>query len=173
MRLLLAPFRGLAGLARRLGAWALVSIGRWRLLRGDAEGAAEAFEAAAARVPGWFAPYLHLARARLRCREAFHARRALAQAREASPRRFEREARDRIAREGFDLDALTGAPALPEPPARETAVLRSGSRSAGALPFGDCRDLDEYSRFQAMPPISPSELDDVDWDDVADDLQDG
>jgi hypothetical protein len=40
------------------------------------------------------------------------------------------------------------------------------------LRFGDCRDLDEYARFRAMPPISRAEIDACDWDSVLDDLLD-
>jgi hypothetical protein len=166
LSLLLAPVRAFVASMR-------VSAGRWRLLRGDPEGAARHFEAAAALHPDAFAPYLHLARARLRRRETFQARRALALARTVDSARYAREAEVWVRREGFDLGLLTDVPPVPEPPARETAVMRSRGRSAAGLPFGDCKDLDEYSRFQAMPPITPGEISSLDWDSVADDLQDG
>ena len=37
-------------------------------------------------------------------------------------------------------------------------------------PYGDCRDLDEYARFQAMPPISRAEIEATDWDRMLADL---
>jgi hypothetical protein len=42
----------------------------------------------------------------------------------------------------------------------------------GSLPLGDCVDLDEYARFRAMPPISESERESIDWDSVLEDLLD-
>src|SRR5688572_1464081 len=84
-----------------------VAVGRLRLLRGDAARAAVAFEAAVGADPRCFDAWLHLARARLRERDLFRARRALARAREESPVGFEREAATWVRREGFDLGALT------------------------------------------------------------------
>jgi hypothetical protein len=164
--------------ARLLTCW-----GRWRLFRGDAAGALRTLESAAERSPGAFGPLVHLARACLRQNDLFRARRALARAREASPVRFAREAETWVRLEGYDVAALTdvqGAPPRGEPrPAeapveRKTAVLPQRRRAAvAALPFGDCRDLDEYSRFCAMPAISKAEIEAMDWDGLAEDLQDG
>jgi hypothetical protein len=156
-------------------AWGrlLVLLGRVHLLRGDVPRAAGALERAARAHPEGFSPWLHLARARLRDRDAFRARRALARAREVAPGRFEAEAGAWVRREGFDLGQLSDLGNRPEPPARHPAYLGAPGVSARALPFGDCKDLDEYARFGAMPPIAASEWEDVDWDELAEDLQDG
>jgi hypothetical protein len=39
------------------------------------------------------------------------------------------------------------------------------------MTLGDCRDLDEYARFSAMPPISAAEVAETNWDDLLGDLQ--
>jgi len=167
-----------------VGVWTrfLTCWGRWRLFRGDSAGALKALETAAERSPGAFTPLVHLARACLRQNDLFRARRALARAREASPVRFAREAETWVRLEGYDVAALTDVqggtsrePRPAEAPAeRRTAVLHESRRKgAGPLPFGDCRDLDEYSRFCAMPEISKAEIEGMDWDSVAEDLQDG
>jgi hypothetical protein len=167
----------IAGLLRSAlsatGGRVLVSLGRLRLLRGDAAGAAALFERATRLVPTPFSAWLHLARARLRLRDLFRARRALARAREEAPARFEREVRTWVHREGFDLASLSDLGTRSEPPSRHPAYLGAPGNAARALPYGDCKDLDEYARFGAMPPISPTEWDDLDWDDLAEDLQDG
>jgi hypothetical protein len=163
------PANGVLG---RVLARCLVTWGRFRLVIGDPAGAVSAFEGAAARAPLSFDAWLHLGRAHLRARDPGRARRALARAREAAPRRFEREAPGFVTREGFDLAFLADVGARPDPAPRHPAMKSAGG-AAGALPFGDCNDLDEYARFRAMPPIAPGEWDDVDWDEVADDLQDG
>lgn len=155
--------------------------GRWRLHRGDPAGAARLFEAAATRAPGSFAPLLALTRAYLRRRDLVLARRALARAREASPTRFAREAAAAMRAEGFDLATLSdgGAPrggAAPdaERAERSTLVVTTPGRSPRVpLPFGDCQDLDEYTRFRSMPAITSAEIASTDWDAVLDDLQDG
>ncbi len=166
-----------------LGTRFLTCWGRWRLFRGDAAGALKALESAAERSPGAFGPLVHLARACLRQNDLFRARRALARAREASPARFAREAETWVRLEGYDVAALTDVQAAPvrgeprpaEAPAeRRTAVLHERRHGTpGGLPFGDCRDLDEYSRFCAMPAISKAEIEAMDWDVLAEDLQDG
>ncbi|MBL9086726.1 MAG: hypothetical protein JNM10_06255 [Planctomycetia bacterium] len=175
-------------IARVLFGWFDVGIalvlhvrGRWRLHRGDPAAAARLFEAAAARAPGSFAPLLALTRAYLRRRDLVLARRALARAREASPARFAREASAAMRAEGFDLATLAagggaraGAAADGERPERGTLVVTSPARVArAALPFGDCRDLDEYTRFRSMPAITSAEIASTDWDAIIDDLQDG
>ncbi|MFO0931558.1 MAG: hypothetical protein U1E39_02490 [Planctomycetota bacterium] len=175
-------------IARALFGWFDVGIalvlhtrGRWRLHRGDAAGAARLFEAAAGRAPGLFAPLLALTRAYLRRRDLVLARRALARAREASPVRFEREAADAMRAEGFDLATLAdggvgrvGAVGDTERAERATVVVTTPARAPRvALPFGDCRDLDEYTRFRSMPPITSAEISSTDWDAIIDDLQDG
>jgi hypothetical protein len=153
-----------------------VSRGRFRLLRGDLPGAIARLEKATKRSPGGFDGFLHLSRAYLRANDLGRARRSIARAREASAWRFAREMPRWVRREGFELSALTdlGPPARVEAPAeREAAVLHARHRSEGALPFGDCRDLDEYARFRSMPPISEAERETCDWDEIAEDLQDG
>src|SRR5262245_53840595 len=100
-----------------------VTVGRARLLRGDAAGAARALERAVSLHPQGFEAWIHLARARLRERDLFKARRALARAREESPVRFEREAVVWVRREGFDLGPLTDGGARPEPASRHPAYL--------------------------------------------------
>ena len=158
-----------------IGARIATSAGRFRLLRGDLEGAVHAFERATRLSPGAFDPQVHLARAHLRSHDLFRARRALARAREASAARFEREVPGWVRAEGYELSALSDvvSPRCDPPAERETVVLRARDRAAGGLPFGDCRDLDEYARFRSMPPITQSERDTIDWDEVSEDLQDG
>lgn len=162
----------------RIAACLPLTRGRWALLRGDPVRAVRSFERALRRAPESFDVLLHLARAYLRGRDLPRARRALARAREVSPRRFEGEAPLWVLREGFDLSALTDAPPAPAPRgevpvAHEAAVMRTRVRSAGEHPFGDCRDLDEYARFRSMPPITQGERESVDWDAIAEDLLDG
>jgi hypothetical protein len=167
--------------ARVLTCW-----GRWRLFRGDAAGASKTLESAADVCPGAFGPLVHLARACLRQNDLFRARRALARAREASPDRFAREAETWVRLEGYDVAALTDVKPAPGPTSRpaarpqeapaerSTAVLRERRHATPTgLPFGDCRDLDEYSRFCAMPAISKAEIEAMDWEGLAEDLQDG
>lgn len=161
-------------------ACVLHARGRWRLRRGDVTGATRLLEAAATRAPGAFAPLLTLTRAYLRRRDLVLARRALARAREASPGRYAREAPAAMRAEGFDLASLAdgGAARAPGSEAecaeRGTLVVTSRARaSRPPLPYGDCADLDEYTRFRSMPPITAAELADTDWDAIADDLQDG
>ena len=54
----------------------------------------------------------------------------------------------------------------------QTAIVRQRTVTASSLPFGDCRNLDEYARFRAMPPISRAEIDSLDLDRVIGDLLD-
>ena len=162
-----------------MGARVAMLAGRLRLLRGDLEGAVRAFERATRLAPEAFDPQVHLARAHLRSHDLFRARRALARAREASANRFEREVPAWVRAEGYELSALAdvgafGTSPRSDPPAeREAVVLHARERVGGALPFGDCKDLDEYARFRSMPPITPAEMETIDWDEVSDDLQDG
>jgi hypothetical protein len=178
----MGTFRLLVGVRSR----ALTFWGRWRLFRGDAVGATKTLESAADVCPGAFGPLVHLARACLRQNDLFRARRALARAREASPVRFAREAETWVRLEGYDVATLTDVQGAPRgeprtvsrpaeaPAERRMAVLheRRHGPTAG-LPYGDCRDLDEYSRFCAMPAISKAEIEAMDWDGLAEDLQDG
>lgn len=175
--------------------------GRWRLSRGDAAGAVAALEAAARRAPGAFGPLVALSRAYLRGHDLAGARSALARAREAAPARFTRVVPGVLRAEGFDpaqfvvgapdpagseadpglvapLRGLAGEGADARRPAtaseRAATVVASPGRSAPlVLPLGDCRDLDEYTRFQSMPPISRGEIAAADWDAILDDLADG
>jgi len=173
--------RVLGAAARWVASRISLTRGRFRLLRGDLEGAVASLEAATRATPDAYEGWLHLARAHLRANDLLRARRAIARAREVSPDRFARETARWVRREGFELATLTdlggGAPApAPSEPRRdrEAAVLGVRERRADAsLPFGDCKDLDEYARFRSMPPISSSERDAIDWDEVSEDLQDG
>jgi hypothetical protein len=155
----------------------LVSVGRFRLVRGDALGAARAFERATRSDPSSFSAWLHLGRARLRARDLYRARRALGRAREEAPGAYDLEASEWVRLEGFDLSTLAEVAGLSgrgDPPARHPAYLGPpGAAATALLPYGDCKDLDEYARFGAMPPIAPSEFADLDWDELAEDLQDG
>src|SRR5262245_12517379 len=167
--------RALARVGKTALSRVVTAIGRSKLLRGDVEGAVASFDKAARLAPALFDPWLHLARAHLRAHDLFRARRALARAREADARRFEREAPVRVRAEGYELSALADvtSPGRMEVPERQAAVLHARERTAGALPFGDCRDLDEYARFRSMPPITSGEIEEIDWDEVSEDLQDG
>lgn len=161
-----------------LSALVLRTRGRWRLRRGDAEGAATILEAAAVRSPGSFRSLLDLTRAHLRRHDLVLARRALARAREASPGRYEREAPAAMRAEGFDLAALADlatarAGGDGSRPDRGAVAVASASRVRVVPAFGDCKDLDEYTRFRSMPPITPAEIAATDWDAIIDDLQDG
>jgi uncharacterized membrane protein len=117
---------------------------------------------------------MHLARAHLCAREIHEARRFLLLAREADPKRYEFDAASFLARHGFDLESICRiAPtARPTEPVVRARVRASRAQADEGLPFGDCRDLDEYARFRAMPPITAAEADDIDWDRVIDDLLD-
>jgi hypothetical protein len=160
--------------------------GRWHLFRGRATRALRDLARAVSLRPAAFGPLFHFARASLRTGDEAGARRALARAREANPRRFFRAAPGWRDREGVDVRALTDLGArsrgdlqassgvsLSDAPRSETAVARRRAAEAGSFPLGDCRDLDEYSRFLAMPPISEGEVAAIDWDAVSEDLQDG
>ena len=57
---------------------------------------------------------------------------------------------------------------------RQTLVVTTPGRAPRVLlPFGDCQDLDEYTRFRSMPPITAAEIASTDWPAIFDDLQDG
>jgi hypothetical protein len=147
--------------------------GRRSLARSDVQEGIAALEKALLWHPFSFPALLHLSRAYLRIRDLYRAHRTLARARECDPVRFAREASSWISREGFDVEAVCHGP----PPVRtpERVVLGSERRPrtpARHLAFGDCRDLDEYARFQAMPPISAAEVEETDWDHLLGDLQD-
>jgi hypothetical protein len=169
MRIRLVPAR----LWRRLAgvAWSLRA--RRCLRRGDLAGAVRALQTSLGRVPGHAPRLLLLAEAHLRARETGEARRALLLAREADPLRFAREAPRLAARCGYEVEGLLRPPA----PRPEPVPSPVGSRGGGAvrpaqLPYGDCRDVDEYARFRAMPPISRDEIDGMDLDHVLGDLLD-
>jgi hypothetical protein len=145
--------------------------GRRRLERGDLPAAVGALHMALRLRPSSFNALMLLSRAYLRSRDFFRARGALSQARETDRARFEAEAPRVVALEGYDLGGLSPQAPLTAPPvavAAEHRRMRQGV--VGALPYGDCRDLDEYARFRAMPPIAPGEIDD--WDSVLQDLLD-
>jgi hypothetical protein len=167
----------LAAWLRRLRARLWTARGRRRLERGDLAGAVSALQTALRLRPGSFAALLLLSRAYLRSRDPFRARGALAQARETDRLRFEASAGHEVALEGYDLNAL--CPATAAAAASVAVELRTVPRRPGdrhpraartALPLGDCRDLDEYARFRAMPPVARGEIDD--WDEVLSDLLD-
>ena len=164
------PFRPITS---RLSAAVWSFFGHRRLRRGDHAGAVRAFMEALRSRPGRFHTLMNVAQAQLCARDLHEARRFLAQAREADPRRYDLRAAVLLARCGFDLEAVCrpSQPARPTPVA-QTAASRAGTVTAANLPFGDCRDVDEYARFRAMPPITPSEIDSIDWDTVIGDLLD-
>ena len=172
--------RAAANLWRYLGALSSLLRGRWRLFRRDVDGAVASLDSAARRAPDSFSPWFHLARAHLRNRDLPGARRALARARAAAPERFDHVAVRALRDDGFELSILsepvTVAPAAQVAPGArvERAAVRMRSRESATLhPLGDCRDLDEYARFRSMPPITAAEIENVDWDAIADDLLDG
>ncbi len=167
--------RALAAWLLRLRAGALTRRGRRALERGQVLEAIGALQLALKARPGSFPALLLLSRAYLRCHDLFRARSALAQARETDRSRFEASASAAVALEGYDLAGLNAAPA--GAPARAAAVGTAEQRRPGAaprprapLPLGDCRDLDEYARFRAMPPVAPGEI--TDWDAALSDLLD-
>ncbi len=116
---------------------------------------------------------MNVALAHLCARETTEARRFLAQAREADPVRYEMRAAAMLARCGFDLERVC-RPAVTARPAEPVAQAAGARRvvTAANLPFGDCRDVDEYARFRAMPPITPAEIDGLNWDNILGDLMD-
>lgn len=160
-------------LTSRLGAALWSACGHRRLRRGDAVGAIRAYGRALRRRPGSFRALLSIAQAHLSAGEFAEARRYLAQAREADLRRYDLEAAASLARYGFDLQAVCRPQAAGRPAAVASAATRGGRHvTAANLPFGDCLDVDEYARFRAMPPISPAEIEGLDWDNVLGDLLD-
>jgi hypothetical protein len=173
------PRRFPSALYRRLAAAIWTARGRRRLSRDDLAGSILALERALRLRPGSFVPLMLLTRAYLRQREMVRAHRALAQARESDPVRFARVASDWLAREGVDLSSFHRtfgvSPARRPADARAasaTALHPAGATRTRAHPYGDCRDLDEYAHFQAMPPITRAERESVDWDEVVSDLLD-
>jgi hypothetical protein len=151
--------------------------GRWRLRRGDTDTAVVLLERAVLLDPSAYGSLFALGRAHLRRRDVARARGALVRAREASPTRFAEEAGLMTRAEGYDLAALTDV-AVPRPagalaPRAQVTAVRTRRASASAHPFGDCKDLDEYTRFRSMPAITRDEIESTDWDAVIDDLQDG
>jgi hypothetical protein len=167
-------FRPIRAVLSRAAAALWTARGRRALRRGDVPEAIRALERALSWRPGAFGPLLHLTRAYLRHREVYRAHRTLALARESDPARFERQAAGWLASEGVDVGSL--ARALGETgDVGDARVQRSASatavrRESAALPYGDCRDLDEYAHFQAMPPISDGERENLDWDTLLADL---
>lgn len=160
-------------LTSRLGAALWSACGRRRLRRGDVMGAIRAYSRALRRRPGSFHALMRVAQAYLSAREVPEARRYLAQAREADPRLYDLKAAAILARCGFDLEAVYRSQAVGRPaPVAQAAGPGGRTVTSANLPFGDCRDVDEYARFRAMPPITPAEIDGLDWDSVLGDLLD-
>lgn len=169
-------------------------LARWRASRwtaharrlldgGDPLSAVAALQTALRIRPGSFGALLLLSRAYLRSRDLFRAQSALAQARATDRRRFEASAQAEIALEGYELARLcpddgprpapaSGPAAAGVEPARGVAVetQRRPGGDRTPLPLGDCRDVDEYARFKAMPPIQKGEIED--WDETLADLLD-
>ena len=165
-----------------MGASFALLRGRWRLFRRDIDGAVAALDVATRRAPESFAPWLHLARAHLKDRNWVGARRALARARDLAPERYESVAARTLRADGFELAVLSDPVPAAAIPAEKGSTGARAERAPvhartheGSLshPLGDCRDLDEYARFRSMPPITPAEIESVDWDAVADDLLEG
>jgi hypothetical protein len=166
----LLPLRSLLS---RIRAALWTRRGRKRLERGDSQGAILALQTALALRPHSFEALLLLSRAYLRTRDLFRAHRTLAQARETDGARFREVAAGTVAREGFDLARLCQPSAPAAGVALETAKRRKRHPVVSkSLPYGDCRDLDEYARFRAMPPITPGEVEGEGWDDLLSDLLD-
>jgi len=168
MRIRFVPIR----LWRRLVAAVWSQRARGRLRRGDFPGAVRALQVALGRVPGHAPRLLLLAETHLRARETGEARRALLLAREADPVAFAREAPRVAARCGYEVDGLLRPPSPRPEPVRSPVGFRGGSERPAHLPYGDCRDVDEYARFRAMPPISRDEIEGMDLDHVLGDLLD-
>ena len=153
------------------------SRGRRAMARGDLPAAVRALELAVSWRPRAFKSLFLLGRGYLASDDTWRAHRALARARETDPLRFAREAERCVARRSLDRETLgrvlgVGLTAAPSPsPARVHArSLEARRETVPNLPFGDCLDLDEYARFQAMPPISRAERESVDWDSLLADL---
>jgi hypothetical protein len=175
----MAPWQPFRAIWHRIAALRWTRRGCRLLGRGDLRGAIDALERALKARPDAFGALLHLSRAYLRARDLFRAHRTLARAREANPVRFVAEAPRWVAREGFDVESVCsgfGAPRSPEPEPAFSAPDRPRGRrrraASASLQFGDCRDLDEYARFRAMPPISAAEVEGLDWDHLLSDLLD-
>ena len=163
------PVRKLTG--RLMAAtWAL--RGRRRLRQGRIQDAIADLSTSLAHRPAQFRPLVDLSIAYLIARDLPKAHRALAEAREASPERFEARAGRLLARWGFPLEVVFRMAVTPRPEPVHQSVVRRGARSVTAsnLPYGDCVDLDEYARFRAMPPISRAEIEQIDWNEVLGDL---
>ena len=116
---------------------------------------------------------MNVAQAHLCGREEEEARRFLARAREADPVRYDLRAAHMLGRFGFDFERITRPPIQPRPtPVAQAAGAAARMVTPANLPFGDCKDVDEYARFEAMPPISDAEIESMDWDAVLGDLLD-
>jgi len=163
-------------LTTRLSAAAWSFFGHRRLRKGDHRGAIRAFHAALRRRPGRFPALMNVAQAHLCGREIHEARRFLARAREADPDRYDLRAAAMLGRCGFDFEMITRPPiqARPTPVAQAAGASGAAARyvTPANLPFGDCRDVDEYARFEAMPPITEAEIESMDWESVLGDLLD-
>jgi hypothetical protein len=167
---LVRPFRSLF---RLIAAARWARRGRRLLARGDAVAATAALERSLELRPRSFEALLHLTRAYIRSRDFDLAWQTIRAARRADSTRFQREAPRWLAREGVHLEAMRQMAA----PAREPQTAAASAeprvrRSGTSLAYGDCRDLDEYARFRAMPPISRAEVEDTDWEAILDDLLD-
>jgi len=166
-------FHPLRPITSRLIAGVCSFQGHRRLRRGDHRGAIQSFHRALRRRPTHFPVLMDVAQAHLCAHELPEARRFLAQAREADPSRYDRRAAATLARCGFDLEAVCRPPAAARAGlVAQVAAGRGPVVTAAHLPFGDCVDVDEYARFRAMPPITPAEIDALDWETVFRDLLD-
>lgn len=163
-------FRPLKPISAGLKASVWTLRGRRRLRRGEVQSSIQAFHLALEKRPKRFRTLIDLATAHLCARDVQGASRALSTAREAHPSRYDAQAGRLLARWGFDIEAVGRMSAQPRPRVTQVAVVRPREVTAQSLPFGDCRNLDEYARFRAMPPISRAEIEGLDWDRVIDDL---
>ncbi|MDJ0976699.1 MAG: hypothetical protein QNJ98_19745 [Planctomycetota bacterium] len=147
--------------------------GRRRLRRGEVQSAIQAFHKALAHRPSRFRTLVDLSIAYLCARDVPQAQAALGHARRSDPSRFTVRAGRLLGRWGFELPR-SQVPPRPQPMQMagvvEAPEARSRTVTSQSLPYGDCRNLDEYARFRAMPPITQAEIDELDWDRVIGDF---
>lgn len=158
---------------RHAGAWWWTLLGRRRLRRGEVQAAILAFHKALVHRPDRFRTLVDLSIAYLCARDVPQAQAALGHARRSDPSQFAVRAGRLLGRWGFELPRAQPAPRTPPMQMAgvvETSEVRARTVTAQSLPFGDCRNLDEYARFRAMPPITQAEIDDLDWDQVITDF---
>jgi len=170
--------RWLARINLRLREAMHCRVGAFFLRRGDLARARRHFLRAAEQGYPSFRAHLQLGKIYLHQDRMARAVEELHRAREIDPHRF--------AREGFPGDPLLWiAERLPESRVRNLAVSPSSATPAPSaepprdvpaaaeaedLPYGDFLDESEAERFSALPPISVHDLEDVDWDEVAREL---